>query len=93
MSRTPSKNTPACLGVGFAMVTCTTAALAGTARQDLAVTATVVNGCTIKGPAADRPVSVSCNSIVSYSLHRHEPRTTSWATEPGTDIVVVTVTF
>ena len=75
------------------MVACTTAALAGTASQDLAVTATVVNGCTIKGPVDDRPVSVSCNSIVSYALHRHETHTTQWGKEPGTDIVVVTVTF
>ena len=75
------------------MMACTTAALAGTASRDLAVTATVVNGCTIKGVAADRPVSVSCNSILSYSLQQHPVSTTHWASEPGTGIVVVTVTF
>lgn len=76
------------------MVACTTAALAGTASKDLAVTATVVDGCTIKGPAADRPVSVTCNSILSYSLQQHPAHTTHWdAAEPGSDIVVVTVTF
>lgn len=75
------------------MVACTTAALAGTASRDLAVTATVQNGCTIKGPAADRPVSVACNSILSYTLHRHEKPTTQWDKTPGSDIVVVAVTF
>ena len=75
------------------MVACTTAALAGTASQDLAVTATVVNGCTIRGPAENGPVRVACNSIVSYALHRHESHTTHWENTPGTDIVVVTVTF
>ena len=78
---------------GFAMVACTTAALGGTASQDLAVTATVLDGCTIKGPAADRPVSVACNSILSYTLHRHEKHTTQWEKTPGSDVVVVTVTF
>ena len=78
---------------GLAMVACTTAALAGTASKDLAVTATVVNGCLIRGPTADRPASVTCNSILSYSLQQHPTRTTHWESEPGTDVMVVTVTF
>jgi hypothetical protein len=78
----------------YGFVAFATSALAGTASQDLAVTATVVNGCLIKTPTGDGPVSVSCNSILSYSLHRHEPaHTTQWQQTPGTDIVVVTVTF
>ena len=75
------------------MVACTTAALAGTASKDLAVSATVVNGCLIKGPTADQPASVTCNSILSYSLQQHPTRTTHWESQPDTDVMVVTVTF
>jgi hypothetical protein len=78
----------------YGLVAFATAALAGTSSQDLPVTATVVNGCLIKGPSDDGLVSVACNSILSGSLHRHEPpHTTQWDHTPGTDVVVVTVTF
>ena len=74
----------------YGLVALTSAALAGTASQDLAVTTTVVNSCLIKTPTAEGPVSVSCNAILSSSLR---PHTTQWEQTPGTDIVVVTVTF
>jgi hypothetical protein len=82
---------PKAASVGF--VALTSAALAGTASQNLGITATVVNGCTIRSVAEDAPVRVSCNSILSHALQRGTPHTTRWEKSPDSDVVLVTVTF